>query len=110
MILTPPQEYTNSGYRFSLLQYESLPPTKGSGLQKVKAIYQAKDGPEMTNIEVVVLKEGGFHPRGQKFKDNPEGSGLQLPSPSEWGVRGWSFRDLELAKDRYSKIGSDEDN
>lgn len=102
--LTPPTEYPNSGYKFSLLEYEQLSPTKEAKLQRVKAIYVAKDGAKMNNIEVVVLKEGKFHPLSEEFKSNPEGTKLCLPGSSEWGKLGWSFRDMEKARDKFKEV------
>ena len=102
--LTPPTEYPSSGYKFSLLEYSQLPLTKDAKLQRVKAIYVAQDTDKMDNIEVLILKEGKFHPMSEEFRSNPEGTKLHLPSSSEWGTLGWSFRDIEKARDKYNKI------
>lgn len=102
--LTPPTDYSSSGYKFSLVEYEQLPSTKEAKLQRVKAIYVAKDTDKMNNIEVVVLREGKFHPMSYEFRSNPEGTKLHLPASSEWGEYGWSFRDMEKARDKFNKI------
>ena len=102
--LTPPTEYSSSGYKFYILEYSQLPLTKDAKLQRVKAIYVAQDTDKTSNIEVLILKEGKFHPMSEEFRSNPEGTKLHLPSSSEWGVYGWSFRDIEKARDKYNKI------
>ena len=102
--LIPPTEYSNSGYKFSLAEYEQLPSTEKAGLERVKAIYVARDEGDVYNIEVVILREGKFHPLSEDFKLNPEGTKLRLPCSNEWGEYGWSFRNMEMAKDKYSKI------
>ena len=102
--LTPPTEYSNSGYKFSLVEYENLPNTEKAGFERVKAIYVAKDTDKMNNIEVVVLREGKFHPMSYEFRSNPEGTKLHLPGSSEWGKLGWSFRDMDKARDKFNKI------
>lgn len=102
--LTPPAEYTSTGYRFSLVKYENLPCTEKVGLERVKAIYVAKDTDKMNNIEVVVLREGKLHPMSEEFKSNPEGTKLHLPGSSEWGEYGWSFRSMGRAEERFNKI------
>ena len=102
--LKPPTNYSNSGYKFSLVEYEQLPCTEKAGFERVKAIYVAKDTDKISNIEVLILKEGKFHPMSEEFRSNPEGTKLHLPSSSEWGTLGWSFRDIEKARDKYNKI------
>jgi len=102
--LTPPTEYSNSGYKFSLVEYEQLPCTEKAGAERVKAIYVAKDTDKINNIEVVVLKEGKFHPLSEEFRSNPEGTKLCLPGSSEWGKLGWSFRDMEKARDKFKEV------
>ena len=102
--LTPPTEYSSSGYKFYILEYSQLPPTKDAKLQRVKAIYVAQDTDKISNIEVLILKEGKFHPMSEEFRSNPEGTKLHLPSSSEWGTLGWSFRGIEKARDKYNKI------
>ena len=102
--LTPPVEYSSSGYKFSLIEYEQLPCTEKAGFERVKAIYVAQDGTKMENIEVLILKEGKFHPKSEEFQSNPDGTKLRLPSSSEWGEYGWSFRNMEKARDKFTKI------
>ena len=102
--LIPPADYSNSGYKFSLVEYEQLPCTEKAGFERVKAIYVAKDTDKISNIEVVVLREGKFHPMSYEFRSNPEGTKLHLPASSEWGEYGWSFRDMKKARDKYSEI------
>ena len=102
--LTLPTEYSSSGYKFYILEYSQLPLTKDAKLQRVKAIYVAQDTDKISNIEVLILKEGKFHPMSEEFRSNPEGTKLHLPSSSEWGTLGWSFRDIEKARDKYNKI------
>ena len=102
--LTPPTDYSSSGYKFSLVEYEQLPSTEKAGFERVKAIYVAKDTDKISNIEVVVLREGKFHPMSYEFRSNPEGTKLHLPASSEWGEYGWSFRDMEKARDKFNKI------
>ena len=102
--LIPPTDYSSSGYKFSLVEYEQLPCTEKAGFERVKAIYVAKDTDKISNIEVVVLREGKFHPMSYEFRSNPEGTKLHLPASSEWGEYGWSFRDMEKARDKFNKI------
>lgn len=102
--LKPPITYSNSGYKFSLVEYEQLPCTEKAGFERVKAIYVAKDTDKISNIEVVVLREGKFHPMSYEFQSNPEGTKLHLPASSEWGEYGWSFRDMEKARDKFKEV------
>ena len=68
--LTPPTEYSSSGYKFTLLEYSQLPPTKDAKLQRVKAIYVAQDTDKISNIEVLILKEGKFHHMSEEFRQS----------------------------------------
>ena len=98
-MMEPRQQYKTGGYTFNLHKYELLLPTK-KGTARCKAIYKDDRDKSNTNVEVVIMTWGLPHPMSASKE-----SYFGMPATSEWGNKGWSFRDLGAAEIKYNSIG-----
>lgn len=85
---TIPQNYKKDGFIHTLLQRTDN-----------VAIYRKSKG-DILYFETVVIRK--------RLKDNDfvgtKAGDEYLPSTSEWGVYGWTYRDFESAHEKMSKI------
>jgi len=65
-----------------------------------KAIYRQEKDDMQPSYEVVVIgKHTGYELNGVKILPAET-----YPSSTTWGIRGWTFTDLDLAKKKFKKI------
>jgi hypothetical protein len=94
--LSIPNEFKKNGYTFKLHSSERT--NFESSNTQFKCIYVGLAESHM-NVEVVILKEGPHHPMS-----GLTGTKLHYPSSELWGIRGWTFRSLEKAIEKYNEL------
>ena len=87
---TIPQNYKKDGFNFELIERNG----------NVAIYKQSKPDYVSVNYETVIIRK---RKTDNDFVGTKAGDEY-LPSTSEWGMYGWSYRTLEQAREKMSKI------
>lgn len=94
------QSFKKFGWNFELVSSEYLGQSEKSGRKSYKAIYKGSaKNIERLNVEVVILREN----LPSEFLGRTENV-LSYPCSEQWGIYGWSYPNMEMAEQKYSKI------
>ena len=87
---TIPKTFSKKGFNYMQIKREGM-----------KAIFkQSKKGHEGVSYEVVkISKHNGYELGGQKIP-----AGEAYPGTSQWGIAGWTCRDLKSAERKFKSL------
>jgi hypothetical protein len=96
-----PLSYDAYGYHYKLNKSERIADSN-SGVVQYKALYSSSvEGMSRLLYEVVIIRIT----KGNEFlRENTEKFYARLPSPSKWGLFGWSPTSLRKADDKYESL------
>ena len=96
-----PLSYDAYGYKYKLNKSERIADSSG-GVVQYKALYSSNvEGMKRLLYEVVIIRIT----KGNEFlRENTEKLYARLPSPSKWGLFGWSPTSLRKADDKYESL------
>lgn len=85
-----PKKFSKKGFDYKQIKRDGM-----------KAIYeQSKPDHESVSYEVIRIGQHDGYDLGGSHIDPAE----TYPGSSQWGVNGWTYRDLESAERKYKKL------